>query len=101
MKGTKSQSLIDPIHTHLHKRRLLTLNVLAQDVSGGPGLSLFMWEDGSDFEFLMNHENLLEFPPGMSRDPNVGPSLFSNTTFMKGLQAAKHSLAQGVSALYL
>ena len=61
-----------------------------------------MWEDGAPFEFLLNHENILEFPPGMSpTNPDSGPSLFKNATFIAGLQTAKDSLAHGVSALYL
>ena len=75
---------------------------MTEDINGGPGLSLFMWEDGAPFEFLLNHDNGLEFPPGMSpSNPHFGPSSFSNATFMAGLQTAKDSLKQDVSALYL
>ena len=75
---------------------------MTEDINGGPGLSLFMWEDSAPFEFLLNHDNGMEFPPGMSpSNPDIGPSLFSNATSMAGLQAEKDSLTQDVSGLYL
>lgn len=61
-----------------------------------------MWEDGAPFEFLMNHDTGSEFPRGMSpTNPNIGPSLLDNATFMTGLAAANRDFAQDISALYL
>ena len=58
-----------------------------------------MWEGGSAFEFLLNQENLWEFPRGMSpSDPSSsgGPSLWiGNASFGEGLRAAKDGVARG------
>lgn len=71
-----------------------------EDVQGRPGLSLFIWEDGAPFEFLLKQETILEFPPGM--DPtNPEPPLLKNATLMMGLRMANESFAHDVSALYL
>ena len=74
----------------------LTFRVLP-DIHGQPGLSLFMWKDGAPFEWLLNHENTLEFPPGM--DPVNPKSLLNNATLMMGLRNG--GVMGNVSALYL
>ena len=72
------------------------------DVHGRPGLSLFMWKDGAPFEWLLNHENILEFPPGMDPvDPESGPSLLNNATLIMGPRAGNGGVMGNVSALYL
>ena len=74
----------------------------SEDVQGQPGLSLFMWEDGAPFEFLLVQEETFQFPLGMDpTNPDIGPSLLNNTTRRAGLRAANDSHAEEVSALYL
>ena len=73
-----------------------------EDVQGKPGISVFMWEDGAPFEFLLNQETIFEFPPGMDpTSPGIGPSLLNKMSLMMGLGVANDSIAQAVSALYL
>ena len=79
----------------------LTFRVLL-DTNGQPGLSLFMWRDGAPFEWLLNHENTLEFPPGMDPvDPEAGPSLLNNATLIMGLRTGNMGVTGNASALYL
>ncbi|CAD6575631.1 MAG: hypothetical protein ASARMPREDX12_007399 [Alectoria sarmentosa] len=76
--------------------------IVVNDTRGKPGLSLFVWEDGAPFEWLLNHENILEFPPGMDpTNPDIGPPLLTNVTFVTGLRTANNSLLRDVSELYL
>ena len=79
----------------------LTFRVLP-DIHGQPGLSLFMWRDGAPFEWLLNHENILEFPPGMDPvNPDSGPSLLNNTSLIMELRTGNGGVMGNVSALYL
>ena len=79
----------------------LTFRVLS-DINGQPGLSLFMWKDGAPFEWLLNHESILEFPPGMDPvNPESGPSLLNDTTLVTGLRTGIGGEMGNVSALYL
>ena len=81
----------------------LTFRVLP-DIHGQPGLSLFMWKDGAPFEWLLNHENTLDFPPGMDPvNPRSGPSLslLNNATLIMGLRTGNGGAMGNVSALYL
>ena len=74
----------------------------SEDVYGQPGLSLFVWEDGAPFEFLMIQEETFEFPLGIDpTNTEIGPSSSNNATLMAGLRPANDSHAQEVSALYL
>ena len=73
-----------------------------EDVQGRPGLSLFIWEDGAPFEFLMKQETIFDFPQGLDPTlPDIGPSLLKNLTLQMGLRVVTDSLARDVSALYL
>ena len=79
----------------------LTFRVLPDD-RGQPGLSLFMWKDGAPFEWLLNHENILEFPPGLDPvNPESGPSLLNNATLIMGLRTGNGGVTGNPSALYL
>ena len=79
----------------------LTFRILP-DINGQPGLSLFIWKDGAPFEWLLNHENILEFPPGMDPvNPESGPSLLNNASLIMGLQTGNGGVMGNVSALYL
>ena len=80
----------------------INASALMEDVQGRPGMSLFIWEDGAPFDFLLNQETILEFPPGMDpTNPDIGPSLLKNATLMMGLRIANESFGHDVSALYL
>ena len=73
-----------------------------KDTRGGPGLSLFMWQDGSPFEFLVNHEGINEFPTGLDPvNPSTGSSILTNATFMTGLGVENAGTRRDGSALYL
>ena len=79
----------------------LTFRILP-DIHGQPGLSLFMWEDGAPFEWLLNHENILEFPDGVDPvTPESGLSLLNNATLIKDLRTGNGRAMSNVSALYL
>ncbi len=57
---------------------------------------MFMWADGAAFEWLVNHNQLFEFPPGFDPVPVKGsPSFLGNSSLPEGrLQAANHDFGK-------
>lgn len=64
--------------------------ITPEDVAGNPGLTVFLWEDGAPFEWLMVVYAGLDFPPGMGPlGPAVGLSMLNNASLVARFEAAK------------
>ena len=42
------------------------------DIHNQPALSIFMWQDGANFQWLVNHNMGFANPPEMNPDPLMG-----------------------------
>ena len=60
--------------------------VANQDPRGAPALSLFLWEDGAPWDWLMNYFMNDPFPA--APDPTVLNPLFGNGSSIEAVQKA-------------
>ncbi|KAL8710019.1 MAG: hypothetical protein Q9220_005290 [cf. Caloplaca sp. 1 TL-2023] len=42
---------------------------IVDDMDGKPALGMFIWQDGADFQWLMNHNMGFAVPPGFNPNP--------------------------------
>ena len=61
----------------------LTVQSLIGDAGGKPALSLFVWEDGAQWDWMMNYVTNNPFPE--PPDPTIVGSLLRNETFIEEL----------------
>ena len=68
----------------------LTVQSLTGDAGGKPALSLFLWEDGAEWDWMMNY--VTNDPSSEPPDPTIVGSLFRNESLIEKVQIGNGTL---------
>ena len=69
--------------------RLIAQSVIG-DAGGKPALSLFLWEDGAQWDWIMNYITNDPFPE--PPDPTIVSSLLRNGSYIEKIQSGNNAL---------
>ncbi|KAI4091942.1 MAG: hypothetical protein LQ344_003760 [Seirophora lacunosa] len=64
---------------------------VVNDVENKPALGMFVWQDGADFQWLMNHDMGYAIPPGLNPNPPAD--------FLRELKANASTSAEGLEGV--